>query len=99
MFFNQVFNENQVIVMLKSLAGGWACGRASTFVIRSITSLLWPIDTKLVVWVAYIKAQLRIAIQMFVITVKMTVTKNRKYVFASITLVCFGLLTVNLLYG
>ena len=25
---NQVFNENQVIVMLKSAAGGRACGRA-----------------------------------------------------------------------
>jgi len=32
-------------------------------------SLLWPIDTKLAVWVAYIKTQLGIA--------KVTVTKNR----------------------
>jgi len=24
-------------------------------------SLLWPIDTKLAVWVAYVKAQLRVA--------------------------------------
>jgi len=37
--------------------------------------LLWPIDTKLAVWVAYIKAQLWIATQMSVIKVKVTVTK------------------------
>ena len=51
--FNQVFNENRVIVMLKLAAGGRAAsgGRASTFGFRSIT------------------------------------------------LVCFGLLTPNLLYG
>ena len=36
-FFNQVFNENQVIVMLKSAACGRAGGRASTFGFRSIT--------------------------------------------------------------
>ena len=40
-------------------------------------SLLWPIDTKLAVWVAYIKRQLRIATQLSVIKVKVTVTKNR----------------------
>ena len=48
---NQVFNENRVIVMLKSAEGGWTGVRASTFGFRSIT------------------------------------------------LVCFGLLTPNLLYG
>jgi len=37
-------------------------------------SLLWPIDTKLAVWVAYIKTQLGIATQVFVIKVKVTVT-------------------------
>jgi len=37
--------------------------------------LLWPIDTKLAVWVAYIKTQLGIATQVFVIKVKVTVTK------------------------
>ena len=31
-FFNQVFNENQVIVMLKSAAGRWACGRLQLLV-------------------------------------------------------------------
>ena len=41
-------------------------------------SFLWPIDTKLAVWVAYIKTQLGIAIQVSVIKVKVTVTKNRK---------------------
>jgi len=45
-------------------------------------SLLWHIDTKLAVWVAYIKAQLWIATQMSVIKVKVTVTKNRNSVSA-----------------
>jgi len=40
-------------------------------------SLFWPIDTKLAVWVAYIKAQLVIATEVYVIKVKVTVTKNR----------------------
>ena len=39
-------------------------------------SLLWPIDTKLAVWVAYIKMQLGIAIQVSLIKVKVTVTKK-----------------------
>jgi len=39
-------------------------------------SLLWPIDTKLGVWVAYIKTQV------YVIKVKVTVTKNRNSVSA-----------------
>jgi len=38
--------------------------------------LLWPIDTKLSVWVAYIKRQLGIATQVSVIKVKVTVTKK-----------------------
>jgi len=45
-------------------------------------SLLWHIDTKLAVWVAYFKAQLWIATQMSVIKVKVTVTKNRNSVSA-----------------
>jgi len=45
-------------------------------------SLLWPIDTKLAVWVAYIKMQLGIATQLSVIKVKVTVTKNRNSVSA-----------------
>jgi len=45
-------------------------------------SLLWPIDTNLAVWVAYIKTQLGIATQVSVIKGKVTVTKNRNYVFA-----------------
>jgi len=45
-------------------------------------SLLWPIDTKLAVWVAYIKTQLGIATQVYVIKVKVTVTKNRNSVSA-----------------
>ena len=43
-------------------------------------SLLWPIDTKLAVWVAYTKRQLGIATQVSVIKVKVTVTKNRNSV-------------------
>ena len=38
-------------------------------------SLRWPIDTKLAVWVAYIKTQLGIATQLSLIKVKVTVTK------------------------
>jgi len=45
-------------------------------------SLLWPIDTKLGVWIAYIKTQLGIATQVSVIKVKVTVTKNRNSVSA-----------------
>jgi len=39
-------------------------------------SLLWLIDTKLGVWVAYNKTQLGIATQVSVINVKVTVTKT-----------------------
>ena len=45
-------------------------------------SVLWPIDTKLAVWVAYFMTQLRIATQVSVIKVKVTVTKNRNSVSA-----------------
>jgi len=45
-------------------------------------SLLWPIETKLAVWVAYIKTQLGIATQVSVIRVKVTVTKKRNSVSA-----------------
>jgi len=37
--------------------------------------LLWPIDTKLAVWVAFIKMHLSIATQVYVIKVKVTVAK------------------------
>jgi len=43
-------------------------------------SMLWPIDTKLAVWVAYIKSQLKITTQVSVIKVKVTVSKNRNSV-------------------
>ena len=54
-------------------------GRASVNVWFPLNnfSLIWPIDTKLGVWVAYIKRQLGIATQVSVIKVKITVTKNR----------------------
>jgi len=89
-FFNQVFNENRVIVivMLKSAAEGrageWDGGRAVVnfwFLLNNF-SLLWPIDTKLAVWVANIKRQLGIATQVNVIKVKVTVNKNRNSVSA-----------------
>jgi len=46
--------------------------------------LLWPIDTKLAVSVAYINTQIGIANQVSVIKVKVTVTKNRNSVVTSI---------------
>jgi len=49
--------------MPKSAAGGRVGGRASVnfwFPLNNF-GLLWPIDTKLAVWVAYIKRQLGIA--------------------------------------
>jgi len=51
LFINLVFNENRVIVMLKSAAGGWAGGRACVnfwFPFNNF-SLLWTIDTKVTV--------------------------------------------------
>jgi len=45
-------------------------------------SLLWPIDTKLAVWIAYIQRQLGIATQVSGIKLKVTVTKNRSSVSA-----------------
>jgi len=45
-------------------------------------NLLWPIDTKLAVCVAYIKTQLGIATYVSMIKVKVTVTKNRNSVSA-----------------
>jgi len=68
--------------MLKSLAGrpvGVQAGVNFWFPLNNL-SLLWPIDTKLAVWVAYIKTQLGIATQVSVIKVKVTVTKNRNSV-------------------
>jgi len=73
------------------MAGGWAGGfRAGGHILNGVKlrfplknfSLIWPIDTKLAVWVAYIKSQLGIAIQVYVIKVKVTVTKNRNSVSA-----------------
>ena len=49
--------------MLKSAEGGQAGVRAGVNFWFSLNnfSLLWPIDTKLAVWVAYIDTQLGIA--------------------------------------
>jgi len=70
--------------------GGWAGGLAGGRILNGVKlwfplnnfSLLWPIHTKLAVWVAYIKRQLGIATQVSVIKVKVTVTKNRNSVSA-----------------
>jgi len=43
-----------------------------------LLSLLWRIGATLGLWVAYINRQLRIAIQVSVIKVEITVAKNRK---------------------
>jgi hypothetical protein len=45
-------------------------------------NLLWPIDAKLGVWVAFIKRLLGFATQVSVIKVKVTVAKNRNSVLA-----------------
>jgi len=68
------------------MAGGRACGRILNgvklrFPLNNF-SLIWPFDTKLAVWIAYIKRQLGIAPQVSVIKVKVTVTKNRNSVSA-----------------
>jgi len=69
--------------MLKSAEGGLVGVPAVNFWFPlNNFSLLWPIDTNLAVWVAYIKMQLRIATQVYVIKVKVTVTKNRNSVSA-----------------
>jgi len=67
-------------ILVIRLAGGRAGGRILNgaklrFPLNNF-SLLGPIHTKLVVWVAYIKTQLGIATQVFVIKVKVTVTKT-----------------------
>jgi len=46
------------------------------------SSLLWPSDTKLGVWVALIKRQIGIATQVSVIKVKVTVAQIRNSFFA-----------------
>jgi len=84
--FNQVFNENPGYKI-----GKWrACGRVGRRILNGVKlrfplnnfSLLLPIDTKLAVWVAFIKRQLGIATKVSVIKVKVTVTKNRNSVSA-----------------
>jgi hypothetical protein len=45
-------------------------------------NLLWPIESKLGVWVADIKGILGFATQVSVSKVKVTVAKNRNYVLA-----------------
>jgi len=65
--FNQVFN---------------GCSGVNIWFPLNNFSLLWPIDTKLAVLVAYIKRQLGIATQVSVIKVKVTVTKSRNSVSA-----------------
>ena len=70
---NKTFQQKLVIVMAKLVDG--SVGVNFRFPLNNF-SLLWPIDTKLGVWVAYIKRQLWIATQVSVMKVKVTVTKN-----------------------
>ena len=82
-FFNQVLNKKPSYCNAE-VGGRRAGGRVGVkfwFPVNNL-SLLWPIDTKLAVWVAYIKRQLGIATQVSVIKVKVTVTKNRNSVSA-----------------
>jgi len=55
-------------------AGGRAIERADGRILKKEWRLLWPINTKLAVYVAYIKGQLGFATQVSVIKVKVTVT-------------------------
>jgi len=80
--FNQVFNGNPGFKIGEWRAGGRILNGIKLRFPLNNFSLLWPIDTKLAVWVAYIKRQLGIATQMFVIKVKVTVTKKRNSVSA-----------------
>lgn len=73
---NQFVYKNQVIIMGMSF-GGWAAVNF-WFTLNNL-SMNGAIDTKLDVWVAYIKAQLGTA-QISVVKGKVTVTKNRKMV-------------------
>jgi len=67
------------------MAGGRAGGRLGRRILNGVKlrfqlCLLWPIDTKLAVWVAFIETQLGIATQVYVIKVKVIVTKNKNSV-------------------
>ena len=80
--FNQVFNENPGYEIGEWRAGGRILNGVKLRFPLNNFSLLWLIDTKLAVWVAYIKRQLGIAIQVSVIKFKVTVSKNRNSVSA-----------------
>ena len=86
--------------MLKSAAGGrvGGLGRAGVnfwFPVNNL-SLLWPIDAKLDVWVAYSKRQVFIDLQMSVIKVKVIVAK--KEMLFPLNNLSLLLLTLNLVY-
>ena len=85
-FFQLLTRFSTKILVIRLVNGGWLGGRAVfggriqhsvklRFPLNNF-SLLWPINTKLAVWVAYIKRQLGIATQVSVIKVKVTVTKT-----------------------
>ena len=63
-FFNQVFNANGLLKCWSQQAGCLFADVNIWFSLNSL-SLFWPIGTRLDVWVACIKRQLRIATQVF----------------------------------
>ena len=90
-FLTRFSTKNLVIRLANGRRlGGRLGGRAYRRILNGVKlrfplnnlSLLWPIDTKLAVWVAFIKRQLGIVTQVSVIKVKVTVTKNRNSVSA-----------------
>jgi len=72
--FDQVFNINPGYKIGEWRAGGRILNGVKPRFPLNNFSLLWPIDTKHAVWVAYIKTHLGIATQVSVIKVKVTVT-------------------------
>jgi len=74
------------ILVIRLVNGSWAGGCILNGVKLRFSfnnfGLLWPIDTKLAVLVAFIKMQLGIVTQVSVIKVKVTVTRNRNSVCA-----------------
>ena len=81
MYFLTRFSTKILVIRLVNGGRAYPQGVKLRFPLNNF-SLLWPIHTKLAVWVAYIKRQVGIATQVSVIKVKVTVTKNNNSVSA-----------------